>query len=346
VEEKMKSTTLKTVCIAAALSVGLATSAPGVSAAGFDDGLAPKYYEAFKGKTVAFVPISMGFDIPQGWMAAVQRDADRLGYKLIIRDPNWSVDAGAQAIEQLIVEKPDILIFHNNDMQAYAKLVTRAMGEGINVIQMNLKTPVNADAFIGGDWYQLGKLQLDAAAKMCGSGTSGKIAIIQGPPTSPPSQIGLAGISDELTKHKELTVVSTQAADWDASKAHAIASTVLKQHPDLCAIIGFWDNQDIGAAAAIREAGLTGKVQIITSGGGNVESGCKNIQNGAFSVYALSDTRDQAHQLANVIQELLQTKPKPGSAPFGIYTEIKLLTKDNLTPSSCWSVDQIKAGNN
>ncbi|AVW89994.1 substrate-binding domain-containing protein [Celeribacter baekdonensis] len=103
-----------------------------------------------EGKKVAFVPITMGFDLTQGWMAAVERDAERLGYELTIRDPNWNVDAGAQAIEQLINEKPDVLIVHNNDMQAYAKLIRRAMDAGINVIQMNLKTPVNSDAFVGG----------------------------------------------------------------------------------------------------------------------------------------------------------------------------------------------------
>jgi len=330
---------------AAALAIGLMGAAQTATVAGFDDGLAAKYYETFKGKKVAFVPISMGFDLTQGWMAAVQRDADRLGYQLIIRDPNWSVDAGAQALEQLIIEKPDIIIFHNNDMQAYAKLVQRAMAAGINVIQVNLKTPVNGDFFVGADLYEQGRRELEETAKLCGADSSGKIALIQGPVTSPPSQIGLAGIMDALPKHPNLTVVSTQAADWDASKAHSIASTVLKQHPDLCAIIGFWDNQDIGAAAAIREAGLTGKVQLITAGGGNLESACKNIANGAYSAYIKSDTRSQAYQLASAIQILLQTKPEPGSKPVGLYTEVNVITKDNMEPSSCWTVDQIKAGN-
>ena len=159
----------------------------------FDDRLVGTYYKAFKGKKVAFVPISMGFDFTQAWMAAVQRDAHRLGYQVTIRDSNWNVDAGAQALEQLIEEKPDILIFQNNDMNAYAKLVSRAMAKGINVIQMNLKTPVNSDAFIGPDWYQVGVDLIGETAKLCGKGTSGKIGILTGPATSPPNMIGRAG---------------------------------------------------------------------------------------------------------------------------------------------------------
>ncbi len=310
-----------------------------------DDGLFGQYQKAFEGKKVAFVPISAGFDLTQGWIAAMQRDADRLGYELIIRDPNWNIDAGAQALEQFIGEKPDILIFHNSDMNAYARLVQRAMAAGINVIQMNLKTPVNSDAFIGGDWYQVGVDQAKEAARLCGEGTSGKVAILQGPVTSPPSLLGVAGVEDTLKEYPNITVVANQAADWDASKAHSITSTIIKQHPDLCAVVGNWDNQDVGAAAAIREAGLSDKIKVVTEGGGNEKSGCDNIKNGVFASYTKVDTRDQAKQLAAVIQMLLQTKPEPGAMPFGFYTENVVLTPENVTEKSCWTVEQIQAGN-
>lgn len=314
----------------------------------FDDGLAPEYYKVFKGKKVAFVPLSMGFDLTQGWYAAMDRASKELGFEVIVRDSNWSVEAGAQALEQLIIERPDILIFHNNDMQAYSKLITKAMREGINVIQMNLKTLVNSDAYVGGDWYQVGVDEIAAAGKLCGkgTGTSGKIAILQGPPTSPPSQLGVQGMQDALKERGDMEVVSLQAADWDASKANSITSTVLKQHPDLCAVVGLWDNQDIGAAAAIREAGLKGKVHVVTEGGGNRKSGCNNIESGAFSAYIKVDTRQQASELVDVIKYLIQAKPKPGSMPIGYYTQNVTLTKDTLTPRSCWTVEEIASGNN
>ncbi|WP_288960668.1 sugar ABC transporter substrate-binding protein [uncultured Sulfitobacter sp.] len=309
-----------------------------------NDGLIFDYHKALEGKKVAFVPITMGFDLTQGWMAAVERDAERLGYELTIRDPNWNVDAGAQAIEQLINEKPDVLIVHNNDMQAYAKLIRRAMDAGINVIQMNLKTPVNSDAFVGGDWYDVGVKTAQEAARMCGKGTSGKVAVVQGPVTAPPNQLGVAGVEDALSEYPDIEIVSNQAADWDASKARSIASTILKQHGDLCAFIGLWDNMDVGIAAAIREAGLTEQVKLISTGGGNQQFGCTNLESGAFASYVKVDTRDQANQLAETIQILLQTRPEPGSQPFGLYTENKILTPDTVGPASCWTLDGIKAG--
>jgi hypothetical protein len=56
------------------------------------------------------------------------------------------------------------------------------------------------------------------------------------------------------------------------------------------------------------------------------------------------DVRGQARDLNDTIKMLLQTKPKPGSAPFALYTPLEVLTKDNLRPNSCWTLDEIKAG--
>lgn len=75
-----------------ALGAGAATAEE------YNDGLSTAYYQKLKGKKVAFVPITMGFDLTQGWYAAMKRQADELGYEIIVRDPNWSIDAGAQAL--------------------------------------------------------------------------------------------------------------------------------------------------------------------------------------------------------------------------------------------------------
>jgi ribose transport system substrate-binding protein len=315
-------------------------------AAEYDDGLSNGYYQKLKGKKVAFVPITMGFDLTQGWYAAMKRQADELGYEIIVRDPNWSIDAGAQALSQLIDEKPDILIFHAIDMQAYNKLIKKAVDAGINVIQINLKSPNNGDAYVGGDWYRSSAMESDELIRLCSTehGKNGKVAIIQGVPTGPANQIGQMAIQDKLKGRKDITIVADQAADWDATKAHNVAATVLKQHPDLCGFIGNWDNEDVGAAAAVKEAGLQGKVAVVTHGGGQQQAGCDNIANGNFTSYVKWDVRGQARDLNDTIKLLLQTKPKPGSSPFALYTPLEILTKDNLRPNSCWTLDEIKAG--
>ena len=87
------------------------------------------------------------------------------------------------------------------------------------------------------------------------------------------------GVNRVLAQHPEIKVVSSQAADWDASKARAITETVLQQNPDLCGIIDVWDGQGVGTGAAIEQAGKKGKVYFVTSGGG-AKSMCDDLADG------------------------------------------------------------------
>ena len=234
---------------------------------GLEEPFRADYYKKLEGKTVAYLPVAMSFDLAQGWITGVKKELDPLGVKVEIRDPNWSTNAGAQALSTLINEKPDVIIVHNPDVQTYAKLLQKAEGSGIYIVQINMRSSYETTAFVGADWVEVGEKDTEAVINAC-KGKSNKIAIMQGALSAAASAYTLKGVENVLAKHPEITVVSSQAADWDASKAKGIAQTVLKQHPDLCGYVGFWDGMDIGTGAAIAEAGLTGKVFLATSGGG------------------------------------------------------------------------------
>ncbi|MGV3553416.1 sugar ABC transporter substrate-binding protein [Rhizobium sp.] len=330
---------------ALAATVTLAASLSPLMADPYDDGQSKTYYDTLKGKRVAFVPLSMGFDLTEGWNAGLQNQAKALGYTVDVRDPNWNTEAGVQAANGFIADKPDVLILHPLDQQAYNRIVPKAMAEGINVIQVNLKSITNGDVYVGTDWYEMGVKQASEMVKACGkdSGKNGKVAFIQGQLATPTSVISGGAIEETLAADPTIKLVATQAADFDPAKAQAITSTILKQNPDLCGIVGLWDGQDVGTAAAIKEAGLQDQVFLVTSGGGNKAAACDNIANGNFDAYFSYDVPGQARDLNAAVKILLQTKPTPGSAPFALYTPLKLITKDTLTPSSCWTLDELKA---
>jgi len=308
----------------------------------YDDGMSAKYYEALKGKRVGFVPIGMGFDLTEGWYAAMKRQADALGYEIIVRDPNWSTEAGVQSITSLINEKPDVLLVHNDDQNSYNRVVRRAVDANIPVIQINQKVATNTDGFVGADWYQIGIEQAQIMIKAC-SGKSGEIALVQGKLTSPGSLIVYKGVQDVLASEPSIKIVANQAADWDATKAQAVTATILKQYPDLCGIVGFWDGQDVGTAAAIREAGKTGQVFLTTSGGGQKASACDNVENGAFDAYVSYDVAGQARDLNSGIKILLQNRPaEAGATPWALYTPLKVFDKSSLQADSCWTLEALR----
>ena len=301
------------------------------------------YYEKLKGKKVLFVPLAMGFDLTEGWAAIMRRQAKDLGYTFEIRDPNWSTDAGTRAITDAIAQKPDLLIVHNPDLQSYAKLEQRAVQAGIKVLQVNLETVNPTDTYIGADWVKVGLIEAQALVDHCGkeSGKSGKVAILEGQPTAASNLYELYAYNHVFADHPEIQVVADQAATYDPTKARAITETVLQQHPDLCGIVGNWDNQDVGAGAAVQAAGKTGQVFIVTSGGGS-KTGCDNISKGLLSEIVSYDVPLQGDALNQAIVELLLSPAKAGTVQTTYFTPLTLQTKDTISPRQCWTLDDLK----
>jgi ribose transport system substrate-binding protein len=332
----------RTALFALAAAVGLAGFAGAAQAQkGLNEPFREDYYKTLQGKTVAYVPVAMSFDLAQGWLAGLKRELEPLGVKIVVRDPNWSTNAGAQAITTLISEKPDVIIAHNPDVQTYARLLQKAESEGIDVVQINMRSSFPTTVFVGADWVEIGQKDTEAAVDFC-KGKSNKIAIMQGQLSAAASAYTLKGVENVLAKHPDVKVVSSQAADWDSAKAKGIAETVLKQNPDLCAYVGFWDGMDIGTAAAIKEAGLTGKVFMATSGGGEQKGACDQVKAGAFDLDLSYDVPTQASNMAAMIKWLLVSHTKPGSEKASIYTTLIPITKENAaTEGTCWTLGKI-----
>jgi ribose transport system substrate-binding protein len=273
----MKSMTQRTLATLAALGMTLAPLASARADKSLDEPFQAPFHSALAGKTVAYVPVAMNFDLTEGWFAGLKKELEPYGVKVELRDPNWNTNAGAQAVTSLVSEKPAVIVVHNPDVQTYAKLLQRSENEGIFVIQINMGSAYRSSAFVGANWIEIGEKDAEAVVKAC-EGKSNKIAIVQGALSAAASAYTLKGVENVLAKHPDVKVVSSQAADWDASKATAITQTVLKQNPDLCGIVGFWDGMDIGTAAAAKEAGMTGKVFVATSGGGERKGTCDQVK--------------------------------------------------------------------
>jgi len=300
------------------------------------------YYENLKGKRVVFVPVFMGLDLTEGWSKMMSRQADKLGYKYEVRNSNFNTAAGAQTITSLITEKPDVIVVQNPDVQSYAKLLAKAEKAGIHVIQLNMKTNVLTTGFVGADVEELGELQAKEVVAHCGSGTSGKVLVLAGPPSSPFSAYMLKGYENILNKSPEVKVVSVQSTgDYESAKAKSITQVVLQQHPDLCGVLGVWDNTDVGTAAAIKEAGKSGQVFVSSSGGGG-ELACKGIEEGMWQHYVSYDVPGQARDLNNLILAALQDKNPVGSTKTILYTPLVIYNKDNIKNQFCWTLDTIR----
>jgi ribose transport system substrate-binding protein len=145
---------------------------------------------------------------------------------------------------------------------------------GKNVPILNLDTQIDPNAsqqagvsyasFIGSDNLAAGRQAAQALMSKIPGGT-GKVAILQ----------GIAGEQNGINRQQgfteasagKLDVVATQPADYDQAKGQTVTDAILKAHPDIVGIFAANDTMGLGAAQSVRNAGLTGKVSIISVDG-------------------------------------------------------------------------------
>ena len=68
----------KRIAKAALIALGLTTaaSAPALAQQGLDEPFQKGFREALVGKTVAFVPVAMNFDLTEGWFAGLKKELE------------------------------------------------------------------------------------------------------------------------------------------------------------------------------------------------------------------------------------------------------------------------------
>ena len=297
--------------------------------------------DALKGKKIAYLPISIGFDLAQAWGGVVKTEAERYGMTFTSQDPNWNTDAMAQGMTALIAEHPDVIVTQNPDMQSLARLMKQATAEGIIVVQLNMQGAVQTDAFVGPDFIAMGEQAANMMLKKCGGDTqtSHKVAIVQGVLTGGVSYYQVQGMMKVFNEHPEIQIVSSQAADWDASKARAITETALQQHPDLCGVIDVWDGQGIGTGAAIKQAGKQGQVYFLTSGGG-AQSMCDGLTDGTYSAAINYNAPGMGRDAWTAIMMALQNNQGAGAIKTQIYSPTRVMTKQDVQAGTCWDPQQ------
>src|ERR1700751_1823294 len=164
--------------------------------------LRSSYDKALQGKPIAFLPIALNVPLMDEWTRVVQQEAEWRGMKFIVRDPNNNMSAMQQALTALVDQKPDVLIVQNPSVTLLMKELKRAESQGIHVIQMNMSSNYKSDAFVGADWYEVGRLLAEDVVKVCGTGsnTSGEVQIVQGELAAAASVDQIAGSRGTLNK--------------------------------------------------------------------------------------------------------------------------------------------------
>jgi ribose transport system substrate-binding protein len=169
------------------------------------------------------------------------------------------IDANAEAValDQAIARKPaGIAVFAWDPVLTPG--INKAMDAGIPVVTICGDAPDSKRiAFIGSSQEQLGLIGGMHVAEALGG--KGKVAILSLPGTQMFDERE-QGFRDAFAKDPDIEVVQVGDTKADIAVAVSTAKAILQAHPDLAAFVGTDSTAGMGAATAVKEAGLVGKV--------------------------------------------------------------------------------------
>lgn len=217
--------------------------------------------------TIAFVPKVMG----QAWWDHVQENVEEWseenGIDVIYKGPT-DVDAAAQVqiMTDLVNQGVDVLCFSPNDPDACEAICKEAMDKGIIVIATEASGMENVtydiEAF---DETGLGGFLMDQLAEQM-DGEGQYITMVGSMTMESQNNWADAAVAraEEAYPDMELVPDARVADDSDAEKAYELTKELITKYPDLKGILGTGSFDAPGAARAIQELGLTGKVFAIS----------------------------------------------------------------------------------
>jgi ribose transport system substrate-binding protein len=189
-------------------------------------------------------------------------------YDLVVNGTKNESDLAQQValVEQMIASGVRAVVIAPADSRALVPVLKRAQQAGIVVVNIDnkldaetLKSAGLSIPFVGPDNRAGARLVGAEVAKQLKPGDA--VAILEGIPTAFNGQQRRLGFEDAM-RTAGAKVVSVQSGQWEQALAQTVASAMLREHPDLKAILASNDSMALGAAAAVRQAGRTKQVLI------------------------------------------------------------------------------------
>ena len=197
----------------------------------------------------------------------IQAEADKMGIKVDIYAANTEDDVEGQVtlLENAIsTGYKAIGVAPISDVNLN-NAIADATSKGIKIVNIDEKVNMDALAELGGactayvatDNVAVGKLGAEYLIEQIGG--AGEVAIVEGKAGAVSGENRRDGAKAAF-EAAGLTIVESQPADWDRTKAYDVATNYITAHPDLKAIYCCNDTMAMGVQEAVEASGKDIKV--------------------------------------------------------------------------------------
>ncbi|HEY0966240.1 MAG TPA: substrate-binding domain-containing protein [Opitutaceae bacterium] len=266
--------------------------------------------------TVALLPKSKGNAYFISVKAGAEKAAQELGIDLLFDGPTDPDPARQnEIIENWIALGVDVIAAAAENRDGISTALRKAQQRGIKVITYDSDAAPDARTFFVNQATAegIGQTLMDEAARLMGN--AGEFAIITGSLT--------AANMNEWQKHIEarrastypnMKMVALRPCDDLKDKAQAEATALLSANPNLKLIMNICSPAVPGAAEAVKQAGKTGKVQVIGLGLPNENK--RYVNEGVTESVILWKTEDLGSLAVRAAVALAKGELKPGDKTF------------------------------
>jgi ribose transport system substrate-binding protein len=289
------------------------------------------------GKTISMVASVPPTD--HGWLGAISKNAqaqadqyDDVDFKLL---EAADADSQAQQIEQVISEKPDVLVVLPQDGEALTPVAQKAENAGIPVVNIDrlFTQPDAATATILGDNYQIGVL---AAEYIAGElNCKGNVVEIQGLSGISVTTERTDGFEEQLKKECPdggIEIVASQPGDFNPDTGLKVMENILQSEDQIDAVYTHDDDMAQGVVQAIRNSGR--EDEMFLTGVGGSQAAMEQIQEGGLyratflynpNMAASAVTMGRLLALGEGFSELV-----PPEVPRQVIVPAAVVTKENV----------------
>lgn len=230
------------------------------------------------------------------------------GDTLITRDPALSVEKQISQVEEMIERKVDAIFINPVDWKEIGPALEEAAQAGIPIIVVDSEIFDEdlASCTVVSDNYQAG---VQCAQHMLKTHERGNILLL----THSAAKSGLdriQGFKDTIEGHRQFSVLAEEDCLGQLELAMPATEKLLEQYPQADIIMCLNDVAAMGAMAALKDAGLTGKFSVYGVDGS--PDGKSMIAEGIMAATAAQFPRKLAREAAEAAYRIIgheQTEP-------------------------------------
>ena len=181
--------------------------------------------------------------------------AKQLGAKIIQYVPTKpdSIPEQMSQVEDVIVKKPDAIVFTPVDYKALIPGVEKMNAAGIPVINVtDHMAGGTIVSFVGIDDYKVGRATAEALMKALGG--KGNVVIIEGVKGSLSNQDRTRGLTDVTKSYSNVRLLATQAGNFQRLNALQVMENLMQSFPQIDGVMAANDAMAIGAIEALDAA--------------------------------------------------------------------------------------------